>query len=66
MLKPLTRQEIKLCIEELRDPNYDPETMHGVYDDIIERYCLYPDPALARLIRHLITKVRPKVNFWYV
>lgn len=63
--KPLTMVELKSAIKELKDPNYDPETMHGVYEDILERYCLRPSPRLAHEIEKLITKVRPKVNFWY-
>lgn len=64
-MKPLTAIEIKGVIKELKNPNYDPETMHGVYEDILERYCLYPDPKFAPLMKQLITKVRPTVNFWY-
>lgn len=64
-MKPLTATEIKGIIKELQDPNYDPESMHGVYEEALERYCLYPDPALSVLMKRLITKIRPKVNFWY-
>lgn len=64
-LKPVEDEEVVFLIKVLTETNYDNEGAHCRYDDILERYCLYPDLTLAPLMEQLICKVRPKVEFWY-
>ena len=64
-LKPVEDEEVVSLIKELTETNYDNIGAHHRYEDILERYCLYPDLTLAPLMEQLVCVARQQAEFWY-